>query len=201
MVLGITGGLASGKSTVAAAFARRGARVISADAIAHELTLPGSALTRAVLERFGSGFGRSEEANALDRRKLAALIFSDEVARRDLEAITHPPIVSRMRDEIARLTALEPRGLVVVEIPLLYECGLEGLVDKVVVASCDSQTQAQRLCEREPELNIAQARKRIETQMPLADKARRADFVVDASGPPEGVEAQVNLLIDAMSKV
>ncbi len=177
-VFGLTGGLASGKSTVARHFARLGVGVVDADRLAREVVAPGSPALRAIEERFGSEVIAAD--GALDRAAMARLVFRDPGARAALEAITHPRIQALREQRVAELAA---RGcdLVCYEAPLIFEKSLEDGLRPVVVVGVDRATQRQRACERDG-CSPEEAQRRIEAQLPLEEKLRRADFYIDASG-------------------
>ena len=176
-VFGLTGGLGSGKSSVAAHYRARGLPVIDADALARAVVAPGSAGLAEIRREFGAEMLR--EGN-LDREKLAALVFSDPAARERLERITHPRIQA-LRD--ARLRELEAAGepLVGYEVPLLFEKGLEAGLRPVVVVSVPEALQMER-AQRRDQATPAMVRARLDAQLPLSEKAARADYVIDNSG-------------------
>lgn len=189
-VFGLTGGLGSGKSTVAAHYRSRGLPVIDADALAREVVTPGSAALAEIAREFGPDVLAGA---ALDRPRLAALVFGDPAARQRLEGITHPRIQA-LRD--ARLRELEARGepLVCYEVPLLFEKGLEAGLRPVVVVSAPEALQLERARERDGATD-AMTRARLAAQLPLADKAARADFVIDNSGPLAATLAQADAVL------
>jgi dephospho-CoA kinase len=186
-VLGLTGGIGSGKSMVASMFAQLGADVIDADQLAREVVEPG----QAALEEIARAFGRDMlmPDGRLDRGKLARIIFADPVARARLNAITHPRIQERMATEMARRGSRP--GVLVVDIPLLYENDRAGTVEAVVVVWVDARTQLRRLIERDG-LSEEEARQRIAAQMPLDEKRARADVVIDNSGSRANTRRQVD---------
>lgn len=190
MILGVTGGIASGKSTVTKIFRSLGAAVVSADGLAREAVRPGSATLRQLVERFGRDILLAD--GTLDRKTLARTIFADPRARAALNRITHPAIAA-LADR--RLRELDRQGapLVVYEAPLLFEAGAEGRVDAVLVVRVEERLQLQRLMERDG-LGEGEARARIAAQMPQEEKAARADFVIDNSGSPVETEARVREL-------
>ncbi|NJC87717.1 MAG: dephospho-CoA kinase [Desulfuromonas sp.] len=190
LVLGLTGGIASGKSSVAAMFARLGAVVVSADQLAREVVAPGSATLRALTAAFGPTI--LGPAGELDRETLGRLVFADPAARERLNALTHPAI-ARLAE--ARLRELHARNvpLVVYEAPLLFEAGAEGRVDRVLVVTIDPAAQRARLKSRD-QLDATAVESRIAAQWPQADKVARADFVIDNSGPLEDTCRQVSAL-------
>lgn len=189
MILGVTGGIASGKSLATAFFAELGAAVVSADALARDVVKPGSATLQALVERFGPGI---LAGGALDREALAAIVFADPASRADLDRITHPAI-GRLAEQ--RLADLRQGGapLVVYEAPLLFEAGAEGRVDMVLTVTVDPEVQLARLMARSG-LDREAAAARIAAQMPQAEKAARADYVIDNSATPEALRAEVAAL-------
>ena len=185
--MALTGGIATWKSHVRAAFERLGVPTIDADVLAREAVRPGSPGLAAVVGRFGDGV--LELNGALNRRALAALVFSDPAARQDLEAIVHPEVRAATERWFAGLDpAAHP--LAVADIPLLYETGLERRFDAVVVAACEPEAQLRRIIERD-RLTETEARQRIAAQLPLEDKVRRADHVIRTDGTYGETEEQV----------
>jgi dephospho-CoA kinase len=188
-VLGLTGGIGSGKSMVASMFAQLGADVIDADQLAREVVEPG----QPALEEIATAFGRDIMLpdGRLDRGKLGRIIFADPAARARLNAITHPRIQERMATEVA-LRGSRP-GVLIVDIPLLYENGRSGTVEAVIVVWVDSKTQLRRLSGRGG-LTVDEAQQRIAAQMPLDEKRARADVVIDNSGSRENTRRQVEAI-------
>ncbi len=194
MVLGITGSIASGKTTVALAFQDLGAVVVSADVLAREIVRPGSE----VLARIAVHFGRRviQEDGALNRTLVADLIFNDKRARNDLNAITHPAIaelaVQRLRE-----AELGGASLVIYDAPLLFEAGADRQVDKVLVVRVREDVQLARLMDRDG-ISRKQALARIASQMPQEEKVARADYVIDNSGTPRQTREQVRALMQRL---
>ena len=183
--IGLTGGIGSGKSTVAALLAQRGARVVDADRIAREVVEPGTPGLAAVVAEFGDGVLTSD--GALDRPALAAQVFEDPAARARLDAVVHPLVRARA----AELVAEAPADAVVVhDVPLLVETGQAASYDLVLVVETDLETRVARLVERG--LSAADARARIAVQ--ATDEQRRAvaDVVVRNDGGREALAAQVD---------
>lgn len=190
MVIGITGGMATGKSTVAQMFAEFGAELVSADHIAREIVLPGSPVLERIVQRFGADILMPD--GSLDRAKLGEIVFSDPKARADLEAITHPEIIAILSDRIRHFRD-SPRGrtgVLVAEIPLLFEVGLRALVDRVVVVAAEQPTQANRLINRNG-VSRQRALARLKTQMPIERKIAEADWVVRNDGDLSETRRQV----------
>jgi dephospho-CoA kinase len=182
--MGLTGGIGSGKSTVAGLLAARGARVVDADRIAREVVEPGTPGLAAVVEAFGPQVLTPE--GALDRPALAAIVFADPAARARLDGIVHPLVRARAAELVA---AAPPDAVVVQDVPLLVETGQAGAYDLVLVVEGDLETRVRRLVQRG--LGAEDARARIAAQ--ATDEQRRAvaDVVLDNSGTREELEAQV----------
>lgn len=186
----LTGGIASGKSHVLDAFRVRDVPTIDADLLAHDVAAPGTPGAAAILARFGSAvLGPNGE---LDRRKLGAIVFDDAELRRALEAIVHPAVYEAIARWLAGLPSETP--LAVADIPLLYETGHERDFDAVVVAACPPEEQLRRVIARD-HLSEAQARARLGAQWPLAEKVRRADFVIWTTGTADKTGTQVEGVI------
>jgi dephospho-CoA kinase len=193
-VIGLTGGLASGKSAVAAILRDLGATVVSADAIAREIVEPGTPALREIIEAFGANALGPD--GRLDRARLAGRIFADPEARARLNAITHHRIRGRMRQEVERLQrTLPPEGVVILDIPLLLDTAprddfaLEG----VIVVAVDEAAQVERLRQRDG-LNPDEARRALAAQRPLREKVAEADWLIDNSGTPGDTRRQVEAL-------
>lgn len=178
MDLGLTGGIASGKSTVSNMLQERGAKIVDADRISREIVLPGSPVLALIAEEFGSDV--IQQDGTLDRKKLGSIIFGDKDKRLKLNAIMHPKIREEMRRRISQYEVEDPEGLVVADIPLLYESNLQQMFTEVMVVYVPYEVQLQRLMERD-QLSVAEAEERIASQMPLADKREQADIVIDNS--------------------
>ncbi|GEN32631.1 dephospho-CoA kinase [Aneurinibacillus danicus] len=191
MVIGLTGGIACGKSTVSRMLAERGARIIDADIIAREVVRPGEEAWSLIVERFGRDILLANEE--LDRVKLGAIVFADEQARLDLNAIVHPAVRARMR-QLMKEAREESIALIVMDIPLLYESKLEYMVEKVVVVYCTAEQQLKRLMERNG-YDEEEAMRRIASQMSIEEKKSRADYVIDNSGTFTETEEQVDELV------
>ncbi len=182
--IGLTGGIGSGKSTVAGLLAARGALVVDADRIAREVVEPGTGGLAAVVDAFGPGVLTAD--GALDRAALASIVFSDPEARARLDAIVHPLVRARAEEVVAQAP---PHAVVVQDVPLLVETGQAGRYDLVLVVEADLETRVARLVRRG--LDEEDARARIAAQ--ATDQQRRAvaDVVLDNSGDPEALAAQV----------
>lgn len=177
--IGITGGIATGKSTVTTILRQLGAQVIDADEIARDLTMPGGLATSAILKRFGT----------LDRKVLSSIIFTDEKSRNDLNTIVHPLVQQQME----MIIAASCEKIIVLDIPLLYESSMDTLVDEVWVVHIPEQMQLYRLMARNG-LTKTEALARIHSQMPIDEKLQRADEGIDNAGTIEQTHHQVEVL-------
>ena len=184
--LGLTGGIGSGKSTVLQMFVDLGAEGIDADQLAREVVAPGQRALKDIVDTFGREFLRRD--GTLDRPKLGTLIFGDPTARTWLNAITHPRIQARMAEEVASRASRD--GVLVLDIPLLYESRRDTEVEAVVVVWVDPLTQVERLVERDG-LSRAEARRRMGAQLSLDAKRERADYVVNNSVTLDATREQV----------
>lgn len=183
-ILGLTGGIASGKSAVLALFKKEGARTLDCDKIAREVVRPGSPALKKIVRAFGpSVLGRD---GALDRKMMADIVFASAARRRKLEAIVHPEVVRRLRKGIAAV----PSGLVVADIPLLFEAGLGRLADAVAVVWVPRALQFRRLRQRDG-FGVREAARRLRSQWPLDKKKKLAGIVIDNSGPLAATRRQV----------
>lgn len=186
LVVGLTGGIASGKSSVADLLADRGAVIIDADVLAREAVAPGTPVLRQVVDRFGDDVLAAD--GSLDRAALGRIVFADPAARRDLEALIHPAV----RRRASELQAQAPAGSVVVHvIPLLVETGQRDRFDRVVVVDVDEQTQQVR-AELRDRAGASAARARIAAQASRADRLAAADLVIDNSGSREDLVRQID---------
>ncbi|PAC98363.1 dephospho-CoA kinase [Bacillus paralicheniformis] len=197
LVIGLTGGIASGKSTVAQMFQQCGITVVDADVIAKEAVEQGMPAYHKIAETFGQGV--LLETGGIDRRKLGEIVFTNEEKRMQLNAIVHPEVRKMMikqRDEAIRAG----ERFVVLDIPLLYESGLEHLTDKVIVVWVPMELQLERLMKRN-RLTEDEALNRIHTQHSLDEKKKKADAVIDNSGSLKDTEAQLHQLLDTWSNI
>jgi dephospho-CoA kinase len=188
LLVGLTGGLGSGKSTVARMLGDRGAVVLDADVFAREAVRAGSDALRAIVRRFGDDVVRAD--GELDRSKLAGVVFADRGALDDLEAIVHPEVRRMLADAIQ--VELDTDHVVVLVNPLLIEMGSHRDCDVVVVVSTEPDTQVVRAMERG--MDEADVRARISAQLPLDERARHADVLLDNEGTIEELEAEVDVL-------
>ncbi|RMG93638.1 MAG: dephospho-CoA kinase [Candidatus Dadabacteria bacterium] len=191
-LVGLTGGIATGKSTAARAFARAGAVVIDADRVARQVVEPGTEGLEAVRAAFGDGVVRPD--GSLDREALGRIVFADAEARERLNRILHPRIQAEVDRRVREAVAADPKALVVYDVPLLFETKAGGRFDLVVVVYVPPELQLRRLMLRDG-LAEKEAGQRLAAQMPIDEKARRADVVLDNRGPPERLEEAVAALV------
>jgi dephospho-CoA kinase len=197
LLVGLTGGIATGKSTVSAMFRALGCVIIDADLLAREVVEPGQPAYREIVEAFSPGVLQPD--GGLDRKALGAVVFADSARRRRLEAITHPRIRERFAARLAELAGQGFDGIVIFDAAVMIESGNYRTMDRLVVVTSDEASQVARQQARDV-LGEAGARRRIESQMPLAEKARLADYVVNNSGDLAATEAQVREVHRALLK-
>jgi dephospho-CoA kinase len=173
-VIGLTGGIATGKSTAAAFFRSRGVPIVDADAWAHRLLMPGQTNYVRVLQAFGPEI--LKEDKTIDRKRLGQLVFADPELRKDLEALTHPAIITAIQNELNQRKE-EGASTVILDHPLLFETNMDELVDEVWVIATSPEVQRERLAERDG-LSKEAVELRLAAQMPLNEKVRRADLVI-----------------------
>ncbi|TJY39696.1 dephospho-CoA kinase [Cohnella pontilimi] len=189
MNIGLTGGIATGKSTVAKLLTERGALLIDLDKIAREIVEPGQPALNRIAERFGREV--LQEDGSLDRKKLGQIVFADDQERKALEAITHPAIRAVMKQRMADYARKYPQRLCVVDVPLLYESGLTEYFERVMVVYVPREEQLKRLMTRD-KLSAEEAERRLAAQMDIEEKKRRADILIDNSGTLEETQAQID---------
>lgn len=191
--IGLTGGIATGKSHVLDRFRQRGVPCLDADELAHGVTSAGTEATAAIAERFGAEILATD--GSVDRKKLGSIVFADPAARRELEAIVHPAVHRAIAMGV-RAFELMGDALAVVDIPLLFETGAEKTFDKVIVTACAPETQMARLVQRG--LTEEAARQRLAAQWPTERKTARADFVITTDGSFAETEEQVAQMMDSL---
>ena len=195
LLVGLTGSIATGKSTVSRMFAHLGARVLDADALAREVVMPGQPAYLKIVQEFGQGV--VQEDGSLDRKALGAIVFADPARRKRLEEITHPAIGLRQQRILSVLEEEEFEGIVIWDVALLFETGGVARMDRVVVVYTDPDTELARLMTRDA-IPEEQARGRMASQMPVAEKAKRAHYVIDNSGERVDTERQVKAVYESL---
>ncbi len=199
--VGLTGGLSSGKSTVAEMLARRGARVLDADCLVHELMHPGLPVYKEVVRHFGRDILAADKT--IDRKKLADAAFgAGRVA--ELNRIVHPAVIARQDAWMDELEREEPQAVAVIEAALILEAGAAPRFDKLIVVACRQAQKVERFAARYPlgvEAGRAEAARRLAAQMPDKEKAGKADYVIDNSGMLEQTENQVEKVFAELEEI
>lgn len=188
MIIGLTGNIASGKSTVARYLEDLGAAVIDTDQLARQIVLPGTPALKEIFDSFGPGILHND--GTLDRKKLGSLIFKDPASRQRLEQITHPRIETELEHQISYIRDRDPEKVIVLQIPLLIEAGWQHRVDQVWLVLIAEEEQLKRLMQRD-KLTREQACDRIASQMPQEQKIPYAHVIINNNGTPEDVRQQV----------
>jgi dephospho-CoA kinase len=197
-LVGLTGGIAAGKSRVAARFAERGAEVIDADVIAREVVRPGREAWRKLVDHFGEAV--LDDRGEIDRPRLGRIVFADPAKRALLNEITHPPVMAEIADRLEALASHE--GMVVLDVPLLVESGARRGYDAIVVVAAERDTQVRRLVELRG-IERADAEARIDAQAPLEDKLAVATHVIWNDGSMQELLARTDAVIhelDALAR-
>ena len=187
IVAGLTGGIASGKSTVAEILRKAGAVIIDADRIARQVVAPGLPAWQEIRDLFGDGILQSD--GAIDRAALGAIVFNDAQLRRRLEEIIHPRVGAEIAAQMQRTAREQPEAVVIMDIPLLFETHRTQGLAEIIVVFTPEPIQRQRLMVRD-QLSPEAAEARIRAQMPMAEKVRRATLTIDNSGSPAETERQ-----------
>ena len=190
--IGLTGGIASGKSSVAALLEKRGCPVLDADLYAREALAPGTSASKAVVARYGERV-QNDGTSGVDRAGLASIVFNDPNERSWLELLVHPIVHQRFDEALQSLTEAP---IVILMIPLLFEAGLEGWCSEIWVVHCTALQQKERLMARN-NCTEAEAMQRIEAQWPIDNKVNRADHVINNSGLIDDLQDQLDALLKA----
>ncbi|QCT03550.1 dephospho-CoA kinase [Paenibacillus algicola] len=198
MNIGLTGGIATGKSTVSSMFVRKGALLVDADAIAREVMLPGHPVLAEVAAHFGPDILGSD--GQLNRERLGEIVFNQPQERQALNDITHPAIRREIRDRIQVYEQQHPDSLVIVDIPLLFESGLQAQYDQTLLVYVPAKLQLERLMQRNG-LTREQAAARIQSQMDIEEKKSLADYVIDNSGTLDETLHQVEKLWNRIARL
>ena len=195
ILVGLTGGVATGKSTVAKMFKQCGAAVINADLLARQVVEPGKPAWRAIVKLFGRTVLNQDRS--LDRQTLGSIVFHNPKKRRQLERIIHPCVAREQQRLVHRIAKRKPHAVVIYEVPLLFEAGVDKRVDKIIVVTVDRNTQIARLSKRNG-LSRAEALRRIKSQMPLAKKIQQADHVLNGTLSRPSLRKQVGQLFNSL---
>jgi dephospho-CoA kinase len=191
ILVGLTGGIASGKSLVAKILKDLGAYIIDADEIAHEVIQPGTPAYQEILQQFGSRILGKD--STIDRARLGQMVFGDSTKRDVLESIVHPRVFAVEETRRKEIVQQDPHAVIIFDAPLLIETRAHELMDRVIVVYADRKTQLKRLKERD-HLDPEEAKRRISAQLPLSDKKLYADYVVDGTASPQEVAMQTQAI-------
>jgi dephospho-CoA kinase len=191
ILVGLTGGIASGKSLVSKLLKELGAYIIDADEIAREVIQPGEPAYQEILPQFGDEI--LNEDGTIDRSKLGRLVFSDPVKRTLLEGIVHPRVFAIEEARRRQIAQQDPEAVIIFDAPLLIETRAYELMDKVIVVYANPRTQLKRLMERD-HLEYDEAKRRIAAQLPIADKRQHADYIINSGDPPEEVAKETEAI-------
>jgi dephospho-CoA kinase len=196
--VGLTGGLASGKSFVGRTLKDLGCHLIQADELGHAVLAPGGEAHEAVVAEFGAGI--LDKSGAIDRRKLAALVFDNSERLSVLNSLVHPAVIRREEQELAEAARIDPHGIGVVEAAILIETGSFRRFDRLILVVCTYEQQILRAMSRDGRTR-EEVEARLRRQMPLEEKRKYADFVVDTSGTKENTVQQVREVYAALRSV
>jgi dephospho-CoA kinase len=194
---GLTGGVASGKSTAARMFEKLGAKIIDADRIGHELHAKSSPAYPEIIQEFGAGI--LDPSGEINRQRLGAEVFTDSEKLRELNAILHPRIVERVEGLAREHARQDPQAVILVDAALIFETGIGGRFSKVIVTWCRPEQQLERLMHKG--LTRQESERRIAAQMPVEEKRRRADYVIDSSGSLENTRSQVEGIFAELKRI
>lgn len=193
--VGLTGGLASGKTFVGKALGEMGCHLIQADELGHDVLLPGREAYDAVVNEFGNGI--LDQDNFIDRRRLGSLVFHDAHKLAKLSGIVHPAVIRREQDMVAQIAASDPHAIVVVEAAILVETGNHLKFDRVIVVVCTPQQQMERAMQRHA-YSKEEIRERLSRQLPLEEKKRAAHYVIDTSSSKESTLEQTRTVYESL---
>jgi dephospho-CoA kinase len=196
IIVGLTGGVGTGKSTVTNFFRKLGAYIIDWDELARKVTRPHLKAWKEIVEYFGEGILNDDMT--INRQKLADIVFSDKEKVEKLNQLVHPEVFKEDERITSDIKSLDPDALIIKDIPLLFEVARPIFMDKVVVVSASEQTQLRRLEEKGMSRDDAQSR--IKSQLPLEEKIKSADFVINNDGPPEETKRQVEKIYSLLRK-
>lgn len=193
--VGLTGGYATGKSHVGETLVSLGCHLIQADELGHQVLLPGGAAYDAVVREFGGGI--LESNGEIDRRRLAAEVFGEPERLERLSRLVHPPVIEMEERQAAEIAAKDPHAIVIVEAAILIETGSHRRFDKLILVVCDERQQIERAMRRD-NLSEQAVRDRLARQMPLSEKRKYADYIVDTSGSREDTFEQTRRVYESL---
>jgi len=188
ILAGLTGGIASGKSVVSGFFRNRGAYIIDADRIAHDVISPSSRPWQEIVETFGKEILFPDQS--IDRKRLGSIVFDDPDKREELNAIVHPRVFAEEERQRKAIVDRDPKAVIIFDVPLLIETGSFEIMDKVILVYVNRSLQLKRLVERD-HLTREEAKKRVDSQIPLKEKRRFSDYIIDGGQPVEQIQERV----------
>lgn len=198
LIIGLTGGIVSGKTTVTRIFKELGAEIIDADVIARDVVCPGKKAWRKLVEHFGVEI--LKENQEINRKKLGNIVFSDNNKLKLLNQITHPEIIKVIKKQLEQISNNSSKNTIcIVDVPLLFETGFENMMDKTIVVYLNPEKQINRLIKRDG-LTREDAIKRIQSQMPIDEKVKMADYIIDNNKNMEYTKKQVFQLWEELKK-
>ncbi len=197
-IIAVTGGIASGKSLVLNTFMNLGAFVIDCDLLSREAVIPGTKAWWKIVDVFGKDILRNDLE--IYRKKLGGIVFNDSRKRKILEQIIHPEVRRKCTERIEAIKKMAPNAIVVIDVPLLIETGVQKELDTVILVYANADTQIRRLMERDG-ITKAEAWRMVELQIPLAEKRRFADYIINNDGTREETETQVRKLFESFSSL
>jgi dephospho-CoA kinase len=186
--VGLTGGIASGKTTISRILVEKGAYLIDFDLLAHEAEEPGQAAWQGIVDHFGRSVLDGE--GRIDRRKLGEIVFNRPEERLVLNSIVHPAVDGLWRSRVRQIEEKDPRAIIISDVPLLFETGWQKHVDAVILVYIPSEEQVRRLMARNG-LSVEEAGARLRSQMPIGDKIKMADFVINNQEPVESARRHI----------
>lgn len=196
--VGLTGGYATGKSFVAHELQRLGSHIIYADSLGHEVLLPDGEAYAPVVSEFGTGI--LDEQQRIDRKKLAAIVFNDAARLQKLSSFVHPAVFHLEENMLSEVAARDPQGIVVIEAAILIEAKRTEWFDKLILTACEEHVQIARGMKRDG-LTRDQVLARLANQMPLSDKRKYADYIVDTSGTKEDTVRQIQEIYSQLAQL
>ncbi len=190
LIIGLTGGIVGGKSTAASMFKDLGAKIVDVDKIGHSVILPHRPAWKKIIRLFGKDFLRNDLT--IDRGKLGKIVFTNQTLLKKLNEITHPEIIKVIKKEInlAKNKTYNQEKILIIDAALIYEAKMDRLMDKIIVVYINEDEQAKRLIERN-DLSKEEALQRIKSQMPIKEKVKMADYVIDNSNSMDETKKQV----------
>jgi len=197
LIVGLTGGIASGKSTIADMFKREGAYIIDIDMISRDVVKPGKPAWQDVVHVFGKEV--LNEDQTLNRKKVGDIVFSDAEKRKKLEEIIHPKIAAEKLLKINEIAQKDNRAIIIIDIPLLIETNKQDTVDNIILVYTSPQSQIERLVKRDS-LSLGDAQKRLASQIPIEKKKKHAHYIINNEEPSEQIEKKVKEIFQDLKR-